>query len=127
MDIILKKPLVTEKSMKQAGSGWYTFLVEKSATKPLIARAVEEQFKVEVVAVGTMNFKELKKLQKNRRGYFIQAGFKKALVALKKGQKIALFETKEEPKEEKGKKEVKEKRSLFKGTKVKIEKDKGEK
>lgn len=124
MDIVIKKPVISEKSMKLAKGGLYTFLVDKKARKPLIGQAVEELFGVKVQAVRTANFKEERKAQKKVRGYFTVPGFKKAYVQLKKGQKIPLFEAEqEETSAETGEgKKVKEKKSLLKGTKVKIEK-----
>lgn len=128
MDIILRKPVVSEKSMKLAKAGLYTFLVSGDARKPEIEREVEQRFRVDVIAVKTANFKGRSRLQRSRKGYFMVAGFKKALVQLKKGQTIGLFVPEpgkvEESEESKGPKEpeVKEKKSLLKGTKVKIEK-----
>lgn len=119
MNIIIKRPLMSEKTMQLVKQGWYTFLVEKSADKPTISRAVEKQFNVDVVSIKTINMKPEHK--RNRRGNFKVSGYKKAIVQLKDGQKIGLFIAEEAPKEE-GKKEVKEKKSLLKGTKVKIEK-----
>lgn len=124
MNIILKKAVISEKSMKMAKEGWYTFLVEKSARKPVIAKAVEDQFGVDVVAIKTANFKEENKTQRSRKGRFTLPGFKKAVVALKKGQKIGLFTAEEPVKVEtaEGLGEVKEKKSLLRKNKVKIEK-----
>ncbi|MCL4367214.1 50S ribosomal protein L23 [Patescibacteria group bacterium] len=121
---VIKKPVVSEKSMKDASLGWYTFLVTKSARKPSIAKIIEKQFGVEVVGIKTANFKSEQKRQRNWRGFYTVSGFKKAFVQLKKGQKIALFDvegSKTEAKDEKS--TTKEKKSLLKGTKVKIEKN----
>lgn len=126
MNILVKRPIISEKSMKLAKMGLYTFLVDKFARKPLIAKNIEEKFDVKVVEVKTANFKDEVKSQRQRRGSFTIPGYKKALVRLKKGQKITLFEAeaKEETPEGEGKKEtVKEKKSLFRGTKVKVEKE----
>jgi large subunit ribosomal protein L23 len=122
MDIVIKKPLITEKSMKMAAVGVYTFLVDKDARKPLIAKTIAEKFSVDVLSIKTVNYKDEARMQRSRRGSFTIPGFKKAIVHLKKGQKIALFETEKSQTEEETKEEVKEKKSLLKGTKVKIEK-----
>lgn len=130
MDIILQKPIISEKSMKQAKSGWYTFLVNRGARKPVIAKAVEDQFGVNVTAVKTANFKDEVRFQRGKRKHFTISGYKKAIVSLKKGQKIGLFVAEEPAKVEtaEGPQEVKEKKSLLKRTKVRIEKEnKGEK
>jgi len=127
MNIIIKKPIISEKSMKLAKEGLYTFLVDKFARKPAIKKAVEAQFDVKVESVKTVNIKGRSKMQKSRKGWYATGKAKKAYVVLKKGHKIGLFEAKAEVatgEEETG--QVKEKKSLLKGTKVKIEK-KGEK
>ena len=56
-DIIIK-PIITEASMDGIAEKKYTFKVAKDATKPEIARAVEEMFKVEVLSVNTINMKK---------------------------------------------------------------------
>ncbi len=124
--IVLRKPIVSEKSMKLASSGLYTFLVDKGATKPAIARAVQEQFKVDVLKVATVNISGEIKMQRRVRKYYQTAGFKKALVQVKKGQSIPIFET---PKEEvvvttgEGEPQIiKERKDLLRRTKVKVEK-----
>lgn len=125
MNIILKKPIISEKSMKLAKEGWYTFRVEKSARKPVIRKAVEDQFGVNVAAIKTANFKDENKTQRSRKGSFTLPGFKKAVVALKKGQKISLFTAEEPAKVETAEgPRVQEKKSLLRKTKVKIEKEK---
>lgn len=125
MNIIIEKPLITEKTMKLAKVGLFTFIVSKFADKKMIAKEVARMFKVDVVAVKTANFKDEVKMQRGRRGYFIKPGLRKAVVILKKGQKIALFEVEKSGQEPaKEVKAVKEKKSLLKGTKVKIERGK---
>ena len=125
MLIVLEKPVLSEKSMKLANNGFYTFVVNKASNKPTITKAIESQFKVDVTTIKVMNFKSRKKLQKNRRGYYQTSGYKKAVVRLKKGQKIDGF-IPVESKETKVKTadtvtEVKQKKNL-RGTKVKVEK-----
>lgn len=126
MNIILKKPHITEKTMKMAQEGLYTFIVSKSATKPQIAKVVAEKFDVKVISVKTVNIKGQIKMQRKVRAYYETSGIKKAMVQVAKGQTIALFEA---PKEEAevisaGEMEpvIKEKKSFLRDTKVKIEK-----
>ncbi len=95
--IILKRPIVTEKSMKLAGDNLYTFEVDKNATKKQIGKMVAEKFSVKVLSVKTVNVKGRVKSQKAVRKLYKTAGIKKAMVQIGKGQKIAIFET---PKEE---------------------------
>lgn len=125
--IILKRPIITEKSMRLAGSNFYTFEVDKNASKPQIAKAVADKFNVKVLTVKTLNVKGEIKSQRRVRKLYQSAGFKKAIVQIMKNQKIAIFET---PKEEdvtvttaEGEPiKLKEKKDLLGRTKVKIEK-----
>ena len=94
MKILIEKPYITEKSMQLAGAGLYTFKVLQTATKEEIKKIVHSKFNVDVVSVRTISMKPLSKMQRSRKGYFTRSGFKKALVQLKKGQKIALFRQK---------------------------------
>lgn len=125
--IILRKPIITEKSMKLAGEGLYTFEVNKNSTKQDIASAVSKLFKVSVLSVRTINIKGKSKQQRRVRKTYSTSGFKKAIVELKKGQTIPYFES---PKEEEvvvttaeGEPQVlKEKKDILGRTKVKVEK-----
>ena len=124
--IILKRPIITEKSMKLAQMGLYVFEVDKNATKPMIAKKVAEKFNVNVLGVRVINIKGKEKSQKRVRKVYETGGFNKALVQVSKGQQIAIFET---PKEEAvvttaGDEpiQIKEKKNILGRTKVKIEK-----
>lgn len=90
-DIILK-PLITEKSMKEAGRGKFTFKVLKKADKNMIRRAIEEKFKVNVVSVATSIVKGRSQRFGARRIETALPSWKKAIVQLKPDQKIDLFE-----------------------------------
>ncbi len=52
---IIKRPVITEKSMSMTDMKRYTFEVAKTANKIEIAKAVEEIFGVKVAKVNTMN------------------------------------------------------------------------
>ena len=89
-DIILK-PIVTEKSMDMTGEKKYTFKVAKGATKPEIAKAVEELFSVKVEKVYTISMKRKPKRVRYTPGY--TAAWKKAIVKLTADSKgIEFFE-----------------------------------
>lgn len=93
MQVILRKPLVTEKAMRLAQANEYTFLVDSSATKEAVAKAVADKFNVTVLRVKTINVKGERKVQRRVRKFYQIASFKKAIVQLKKGQSLAVFET----------------------------------
>jgi large subunit ribosomal protein L23 len=91
---IIYRPIVTEKMTSIQDKGIYAFEVEPRATKIDIARAVALKFNVTVVNVRTMNYKGKTKTQMTRRGRFTgkTSRFKKAVVTLKQGDVINLFE-----------------------------------
>lgn len=87
------KPIQTEKSLNQAKDGQYTFKVDISLDKSAIKRLLKEAFGVDCVKVKTISYK--KTVSKNYRGVKKTGkAYKKALVMLKEGQKIDLFEKK---------------------------------
>jgi large subunit ribosomal protein L23 len=51
---IIKDPIITEKSMDVADNDWYTFEVDRNATKKQIIHALEIMFKIAVVDVRTI-------------------------------------------------------------------------
>ena len=87
---ILRRPLITEKSTVLQAQGKYAFEVASEANKPQIKQAVEKAFKVEVTAVNVMvvtgERRRLGRWQVPARSW------KKAIVTLKPGDKIELFE-----------------------------------
>ena len=87
-DIILK-PVITEKSMDGVASKRYTFKVAVNATKPEIAKAVEELFGVKVAKVNTINMKKKPKRMGYHFGY--TAEWKKAIVTLDASSKEIEF------------------------------------
>ena len=89
-DIIIA-PIITEASMSRLADKRYTFRVATGATKPEIAHAVEEIFKVKVSAVNTINMKRKPKRLRYSQGY--TAAWKKAIVTLTEDSKpIEFFE-----------------------------------
>lgn len=93
---LIKKALLSEKTHGQMENGIYTFLVDRSATKYQIARAIEKQFEVDVERVNVLKKTGKTKRIGRTRKYTKTRSGKKAIVVLKKGQNIALFSTKVE-------------------------------
>lgn len=91
MKLILKRPIITEKTAKlQENNSQYTFEVNVAANKNEIAKAIEEKFDVNVVSVNTTKVAGKVK----RMGRFVgkKSDIKKAVVTLKGDQKIEYFE-----------------------------------
>lgn len=93
LNFVLKKPLVTEKSTSLNSQGGYIFQVDRQATKGEIKKAVERFFKVKVNRVRTINVAGKSRRALKTRKQIQQADWKKAMVFLKEGGKIDLFET----------------------------------
>ena len=89
---IILRPLVTEKSTDfRVKEDKYAFEVDLKANKPEIKKAIEELFKVNVVGVHTMIVHG--KVKRMGRFEGKRPNWKKAIVSLKKGEKIEFFET----------------------------------
>ncbi|MBQ3792011.1 MAG: 50S ribosomal protein L23 [Clostridia bacterium] len=87
-DIILA-PVITERSMDMGSQKKYAFKVAVDATKPEIASAVEELFKVQVKDVNTISMKRKQKRVRYKAGY--TAEWKKAIVTLTADSKTIEF------------------------------------
>ena len=90
---ILIKPIITEKSLAKTSSGCYVFKVAKNANKAQIASAIFDLYQVKPVKVNIIRLKAEKKLVRSRFAVAVKS-WKKAIVTLKKGQKIPGFEEK---------------------------------
>ncbi len=93
IDIIIG-PRITEKTTALALKGRYTMSVEKTASKGQIKKALEKIYKVEATKINIIKMKGTTKVTPTRIGSIVKRkkGYKKAIVVLKKGQKIPGFE-----------------------------------
>ncbi|MCD7826276.1 MAG: 50S ribosomal protein L23 [Clostridiaceae bacterium] len=89
---IIKKPIITEKSMAAMEEKKYTFSVHPDATKTQIKEAVEKLFEgTKVAGVNTMNLQG--KTRRRGRTFGKTAKTKKAIVQLTEDSKeIEIFE-----------------------------------
>jgi large subunit ribosomal protein L23 len=88
---IIRRPVITEKTMAAMANRQYTFMVHPDANKSMIKRAVEEAFGVKVEEVKTLNYEGKVK----RVGVHVgrRADYKKAIVKLTTDSKsIEFFE-----------------------------------
>lgn len=89
-ETIIRTIILSEKSTRGIEKdNQYCFKVDLAATKREIKKAVEDLFKVRVVKVNTLHRKGKRKRERTRK-YGWSAGYKKATVALKEGDKIEL-------------------------------------
>ncbi len=84
-DVILA-PVITEKSTMASEANQVVFKVRRDATKPEIKAAVEQLFKVKVLAVNTINRKGKTKRFRGLKGK--QQDVKKAIIRLAEGDRI---------------------------------------
>ena len=89
---IVKRPLtLTEKgAAAREANNQYLFEVDRRANKVDIREAVEALFKVDVAAVNTCNYRG--KFKRMGKGQAQLRNWKKAVVTLKDGESIDLFE-----------------------------------
>lgn len=89
---IIRRPIITEKSVSDAKSGKYTFEVALSADKESIKKAIAKEYSVNVISVSTAIVKGRRKRAGKKRTEMTLGPAKKARVQVKKGETIALFE-----------------------------------
>jgi large subunit ribosomal protein L23 len=88
---VIKSVMSTEKALQnQESLNRYMLRVAKAANKIEIKKAVEELFNVSVVSVNTQNYEGKKRVLRNRKVTKAQ-DWKRAIVTLKKGDKIDLI------------------------------------
>ena len=94
--MLIKRPLVTEKSIANQNVGKYSFVIDKRATKFQLASEFEKLFAIKPLAVNIFNTKgKVKSNWKTRKPIF-KSDLKKAIITVKKDQKIDLLTLKNE-------------------------------
>lgn len=90
---ILKKPLITEKISAMNERGVYGFVVEKTANKAEIKRAVEKMYDVNVEAIRTMRYpgKPKTRYTKTKVVSGFSNAYKKAIVQIAEGEVIDFY------------------------------------
>jgi len=89
---IIRKPIITERSMQLAKTGKFSFIVARGATKVMIKDAATKMFKVDVIGVDTTIQKGKMKRFGSKREERAVPVLKKAVITLKEGQKIDIFD-----------------------------------
>jgi len=88
-DIIIR-PVISEHSIELMDENKYTFIVDKKANKSEIKKAIEEIFNVSVIRISTLKVRGKKRRMGRFEGKTPEK--KKAIVTLKSGDKIEVFE-----------------------------------
>ncbi len=87
---VLIAPVVSEKSYSLIEDDKYSFRVHEKAHKTQVRQAVEELFRVDVIGVNIVNVRSKPKRRGMSKG--TKPGWKKAIVQLKPGDRIEIFE-----------------------------------
>jgi large subunit ribosomal protein L23 len=87
---ILLAPVVSEKSYSLIGEGKYVFRIHPDAHRTQVRQAVEELFGVHVEGVNVLKVQPKPKRRGLSKG--IRPGWKKAIVQLREGETIEIFE-----------------------------------
>jgi large subunit ribosomal protein L23 len=87
---VLLAPVVTEKSYELIDERKYSFRVHQDAHKTQVRQAVEELFDVKVESVNILKVQPKPKRRGLQRGK--RPGWKKAIVQLREGDSIEIFE-----------------------------------
>ena len=85
---VILAPRMTEKASQQSSANVYTFIVAKNATKHTVLAEIKKEYKVTPLAINITNMPRKNTFIRGKVG--TQAGIKKAIVFLKKGDTIAL-------------------------------------
>jgi len=91
---ILLRPILTEKlTAQEEPLHRYGFIVDRSANKIQIKKAVEEMYNITVESVNTMRYAGKNKSRFTKSGFIAGRGnnFKKAMITVRKGEKIDFY------------------------------------
>lgn len=95
-DKVIIAPVLTEKTnlLREGNQKKYTFRVDARSNKLQVMQAVKELFSVKPVACQIVNVKSKPRQSRSRKGmnYGRTSTWKKAIVTLKRGESIEVFE-----------------------------------
>ena len=94
--MIIKRPLVTEKSIAAQSVGKYGFVVDLKASKGQVAAEFESLFGIKPLMVNMFIIKGKVKSNWKTRTPILRPNFKKAIITVKKDQKIDILTLKNE-------------------------------
>jgi len=79
---MLRRPIITEKTMNLTKLGLYTFEVSPEVSKLQIAKLIKDKFNVDVISIKTVNIAGKKKMQRARRRHYYTKDIRKAILKL---------------------------------------------
>ena len=94
--MIINRPLVTEKAIAAQSVGKYSFIVDNKANKNQVATVFESLFGIKPIKVNIITIKGKVKTNWKTRNPIVHSNHKKAIITIKKDQKIDLLTLKNE-------------------------------
>ncbi|MBI5613462.1 50S ribosomal protein L23 [Candidatus Gottesmanbacteria bacterium] len=88
----LVRPLLTEKTLVLAGTGWYTFKVKKSARKESVSSEIENAYKVKITQARSVSMHGKARRFGKKQSPKLMPDWKKIMVRVAKGQTIDAFD-----------------------------------
>lgn len=85
---ILIRPRITEKATVSSENFVYVFEIDPRTTKNLVMKAFKEKYKVTPIKVSVVNIPQKNVFVRGKKG--VRAGYKKAYVYVKKGEKVEI-------------------------------------
>jgi large subunit ribosomal protein L23 len=89
--MLIKKPLVTEKAIAAQAQGKYSFIVDKKATRSQVAAEFFKIFNIKPLSVNMSITKGKAKSNWKTRTPIFKSDLKKAVITVKKDQKIDIL------------------------------------
>jgi|WetSurMetagenome_2_1015567.scaffolds.fasta_scaffold830571_1 large subunit ribosomal protein L23 len=90
-NLIVLKPVFTEKTLSQQENGKYTFWVKKDSSKGQIEASFEAVFGIKPLSINTVIVKGKTKTDWKKRSPIKKSDLKKAIIAVDKNTKIELL------------------------------------
>ena len=90
---IIIKPAITEKGTHLISKSKYVFHVQQNANKAEIKKAIKKIYKVDALKINIIFYKGKKKRIGRTRNFTQLPNYKKAIITIKKDQKIEGFES----------------------------------
>ena len=90
-NMLIKQAWLTERAGDVCALGKYIFIISSKANKPEIKKAIEQTYKVKVRNVNIINIKS--KPRRMGRNLGRTSNYKKAIITLRKGEKMDIMPT----------------------------------
>nr|YP_009340806.1 ribosomal protein L23 [Palmophyllum crassum]BAW34753.1 ribosomal protein L23 [Palmophyllum crassum] len=88
---LIKKPILTKKTLQLINLNQYTIEVDRKVTKPILKKLIEKLFNVNVCKINTYNLTKKKRITNTRNQKKSKNYLKRAIITLKSDQTLPIF------------------------------------